>query len=115
MKFIASIILTALLAFVCGLFTSIPWWCFVVSSFVVSLAIHQGPGKSFLSGFLGLFILWISMAFLKDIVNGHILATKVAQILPLGGSYIAVILVTGLVGGLVSGFAAITASFARKG
>lgn len=115
MKMIASIILTALLAFVCGLFTSLPWFSFAVSSFIVAFAIHQKPFKSFLSGFLGVSLLWIVMSFLKDIVNGHILATKVAQILPLGGSYIAVILVTGVVGGLVSGLAALTASFTRKG
>jgi hypothetical protein len=114
MKLITSIILTALLAFVFGIFTSLPWWCFVISSFVVSAAIQQNAGRSFLSGFLGVFLLWIAMAYLKDVVNGHLLAAKVAQILPLGGSYIAVIFVTGIVGGLVSGFAALTASFIRK-
>ncbi|KAF0236994.1 MAG: hypothetical protein Q8K64_00410 [Sediminibacterium sp.] len=115
MKMIASIILTALLAYVCGLFTSIPWFSFALTSFIVAMAIHQKPGKSFLSGFLGVSLLWIVLAYLKDIVNEHILASKVAEILPLGGSYIAVILVTGLVGGLVSGLAAMTASFTRKG
>ena len=115
MKFVAAILLSGLLAFVFGLFTTLPWWCFAISSFVVALAIHQNGWKSFVTGFLGVFLLWISMAFLKDIVNGHILATKVAEILPLGGSYVAVIFVTGIVGGLVSGFAAMTASYTRKG
>jgi len=115
MKFVVSIILTGLLAYVLGLFTTMPWWSFLVSSFVVATAIHQKPGFAFLSGFLGVFILWISLAYLKDVVNGHILSVKVAQILPLGGSYITLILVTGVVGGLVSGFAALTASFLRKG
>jgi len=114
MKFIASIILTALLAYCIGLFTTLPWWCFAISSFVIAIAIHQTPFKSFLSGFIGLFLLWISLAFLKDIVNSHILATKVAQILPLGGSYIAVVFLTGFIGGLVSGLAAVTASYTRK-
>ncbi|MFZ2782814.1 MAG: hypothetical protein WAZ36_00330 [Sediminibacterium sp.] len=114
MKFVVSIILTGLLAYVFGLFTTLPWWSFLVSSFVVATAIRQKPVLAFLSGFLGVFILWISLAYLKDIVNGHILATKVAEILPLGGSYIMLILVTGFVGGLVSGFAALTASFLRK-
>lgn len=114
MKFIVSIILTALLAYVFGLFTTLPWWCFAISSFVIAISIHQTAFKSFLSGFIGLFLLWISLAFLKDIVNDHILATKVAQILPLGGSYIAVMFLTGFIGGLVSGLAALAASFTRK-
>ncbi|TAG12064.1 MAG: hypothetical protein EAZ35_00490 [Sphingobacteriia bacterium] len=114
MKLLASIILTALLAFVFGLFTQLPWWCFVISSFVVALAIQQSPGKSFLSGFAGLWILWVALALLKDTPNQHILSTKVAQILPLGGSSMVLILVTGIVGGLVSGLAALTASFIIK-
>ncbi|MFX7140750.1 hypothetical protein ABTH88_22720, partial [Acinetobacter baumannii] len=43
----------------------------------------------------------------------HLLSTKVASLLPLGGSWIVLLLVTGLVGGLVSGLAALTASFLR--
>lgn len=114
MKIITAIFLTAFLAFVFGLYTTIPWWSFVVSSLVVSMAIHQKPSKAFLSGFLGLFLLWAGMAFLKDLGNEHILSAKVAQILPLGGSYFVLILVTGLVGGLVSGLAALTGSYLRQ-
>lgn len=113
MKTIASIVLTALLAFVFGLFTQLPWWCFAISSFIVALAIQQAPLKSFLSGFASVWILWVALALFKDIANQHILSTKVAQILPLGGSYLVLILVTGFVGGLVSGFAALTASYIR--
>ncbi|WP_439506505.1 hypothetical protein [Sediminibacterium sp.] len=114
MKFIASILLSALLAFVAGLFTQLPWWIFVISSFIVAALLHQSPGKSFLSGFLGLFLLWIVLAFIKDAANEHILSTKVALILPLGGSYMMLILVTGIIGGLISGFAALTGSFVKK-
>ena len=114
MKFIVSILLTALLAFVAGLFTQFPWWIFAISSFVVSAVIPQSPGKSFLSGFLGLFLLWVIMAIIKDAANDHILSTKVSQILPLGGSYIMLILITGIVGGLISGFAALTGAYLKK-
>ena len=114
MKFFSSIILSALLAYGFGLFTILPWWSFAISSFVIALSIHQTPFKSFLSGFLGVFLLWVILATLIDINNEHILSTKVAQILPLGGSYIAVIILTGFIGGLVSGLAALTASYSRK-
>jgi hypothetical protein len=114
MKIIVSVILTAFLAFVLGLYTTLPWWCFVFTSFIVALAIPQRPGYAFLTGFLGVFLLWIVLAAMKDIPNEHILSTKVAQVLPLGGSYIVLMLVTGFVGGLVSGFAALTGSYTRK-
>ncbi|MEI7627362.1 MAG: hypothetical protein WCJ80_03930 [Bacteroidota bacterium] len=114
MKFITAVFLTAFLAFSIGLFTSLPWWSFVITSFLVALGVHQKVGKAFLSGFAGLFLLWSILAIFKDMANDHILAIKVAKILPLGGSYWALILVTGLIGGLVSGLAAISGSTARK-
>ena len=113
MKIISAILLTAFLAFVIGLYTAIPWWSFVFTSFIVAVAIHQRAGRAFLSGFLGVFLLWAIIAFVKDSANDHILAKKVAGVLPLGGSYMVLILVTGIVGGLVSGMAALTASFTR--
>src|SRR4051812_42526856 len=108
MKIITAIVLTAFLAFVVGVYSSLPWWSFAITSLVVAIAIHQRPGKAFLAGFLGLFLLWAIMALLKDAANDHVLATKVAAILPLGGSYLVLILVTGVVGGLVSGMSALT-------
>lgn len=114
MKLISSIVLTAFLAYVLGIYSTLPWWSFVISSFIVALAIHQKPGKAFLTGFLGLFLLWVVLAFMKDAANDHILSQKVAKILPLGGSYIVLILVTGIVGGLVSGLASLSGSYLRK-
>lgn len=114
MKIITSIFLTSFLAFAIGLFTILPWWAFVFTSFVVAMAIHQKPLLAFSSGFIGLFILWTVLAILKDTANEHILSTKVAHLLPLGGSYWLLILITGLIGGLVSGLAAIAGCNFRK-
>lgn len=114
MKFLSAVILTALLAFASGLYGVMPWWSFAITSLIVAMAVHQKPGKAFLSGFIGLFLLWSILAFLKDSANDHLLATKVAQILPLGGSYIVLIIVTGVIGGLVAGLAALTGSYLRQ-
>jgi hypothetical protein len=111
MKFIVSFFLTILLSFAGALF--LPWWIIAVAAFLVAALIHQRPLKSFLAGFLALFILWGAQAFFLDIENEHLLATKVAAILPLGGSYIVLILVTAFDGGLVAGMSALTASFLR--
>jgi len=114
MKFIIAIILTALLSFTIGLFTILPWYSFMVGVAAVAWGIHQKPSKAFLSGFIALFSLWLLLAFLKDNGNNHILATKVAYILPLQGSYVLLLLITALIGGLLGGFAALTGSFLRK-
>lgn len=114
MKFVTAFFLTGFLAYVIGLFTNLPWWSFVFTSFVVAMAVHQKPGKAFLSGFIGIFLLWGLLAILKDNPNEHILSTKVAKLLPLGGSYILLIFLTAFLGGLVSGLAATSGSTFRK-
>lgn len=111
MKFITAIILTALLGFAAPLY--FPWWSFVITSCVVAIAIHQKAWKAFVCGFLGLLLLWVVMAYIIDSSNQHLLSKKIAELLPLNGSYNLLIIITGLIGGLVSGFAALTGSFAR--
>ena len=74
----------------------------------------MGSGKAFLSGFLGIFILWLVLAWWIDIKNQHVLSNKVAEIFPLGGSSFLLILVTALIGGLVGGLAAMSGSYLRR-
>ena len=112
MKFIVAILLTALLAFAGGIWLG--WWIIAVAAFVIALLIHQRAGKAFLSGFLGVFILWGSLACWIDIRNEHVLSKKIAEVLPLGGNSLLLILVTALIGGLVAGFGAISGSYLRS-
>lgn len=111
-KYIVSILLTALLSFVAGLY--LPWWSIAVAAFIVSVFIRQKPAMAFLSGFLGVFLLWEVLAWWIDEMNNSILSQKIAQLLPLGGSSIILIFVTSLVGAVVGGVAALTASYLRK-
>lgn len=112
MKFFISIVLVALLGFAAPLY--LPWWSFAITSFLVLFFLRQSPGKSFVAGFTGLFALWAGNAAWIDIANNHLLSQKVATILPLGSSYILLILITALIGGLVSGFASLTAAYLGK-
>jgi hypothetical protein len=113
MKFIVTTLLIVLLSFLCGLF--LPWWGFAPAVCIVSALIPQRPLPSFLSGFLGLFLLWGLLAWWLDNANRSILSVKIAQILPLGGSAVLLILVTALVGALVGGGAAMTGAYLKKG
>jgi len=60
------------------------------------------------------FLLWEILAWWIDNKNDGILSQKIAQILPLGGSTVFLILITSLIGALVAGLAALTASYLRK-
>jgi len=112
MKFIVSLILTGLLAF--GLGGYLDWWSIAIAAFVVAALIPQRPLLAWLSGFLGLFLLWGGLSFFINEKNGGLFAAKIAGILPLGGNVILLMLVTALVGALVAGFAALSGSYLRK-
>ena len=112
MKFILSIILTCLFAFLGGLW--LPWWSIAVAAFLAALMIFQPPGKAFLGGFIGLFILWGALAWWIDMQNQGVLSRKIAMIFPLSGNPFLLILVTAITGGSVAGFAAATGSFLRS-
>ncbi len=111
MKFLTATTLTAILAFISGLF--LPWWGMAITSLLVAVLVHQKAGKAFLSGLLGVFLLWAGLAWWIDMKNNGILSKKIATILPLGGNTILLIGVTGLIGGLIAGFAAMSGSFLR--
>lgn len=111
MKFIVSILVTAILAFAMGLY--LYWWTIAVAAFVVAALIYQPPGRSFLAGFLGIFLLWGGLSWAIDIANQSVLAPRVATLLPLGGSVGLLVLVTALVGGIGGGLGALTGSLLR--
>jgi len=111
-KFFVTTVLIGLLSFIGGLF--LPWWTIAVAAFVVSALIPQRPLTAFFAGFLALFLLWGGMALGIDLANGSILGTRVAGIFPLHDSSAALIVVTALVGALVSGGGALTAAYLQK-
>jgi hypothetical protein len=109
MKFIIAVLLTVLLGFALPLY--LPWWSFAITSFLVAVIIKQLPGKSFLAGFIAIALLWGIQAATLDANNGHLLSHKVALLLPFNGSGAALLFTTMIIGGLVSGMAALTGSY----
>ncbi|MBU3745332.1 MAG: hypothetical protein FGM61_12455 [Sediminibacterium sp.] len=114
MKFLVATLLTAYLGYAIGVYTQMPWWSFALSSAVVALCIRQTLFSTFVAGFLGMFLLWAVLAFIRDISNDHILSQRVASLLKLGTSSTLLIFISGAVGGLVSGFAAVTGYQLRR-
>ena len=112
LKYLLSIIVTALLAFVFGIY--MPWWGIAIAAFLVSAAIPQKPSFSFLSGFLGVFLLWEVLAWWIDNKNNGILSQKVASLFKLGNSSVLLIVITSIIGALVAGFAAVAGSYLRR-
>lgn len=112
MKTIVSIILTGFLAFALSIY--FPWWIVALAAFTVALAIPQKPWLALLSGFLGIFLLWVILAWWISSSNEDLLANKISLLLLKKESAGLLILISGLIGGLVGGAAALTGSLARK-
>jgi hypothetical protein len=113
MKFIISILLAALLTYAIGIYGNLPWWSFVITNLLIAVAIPQKPFLAFASGAIGVGMLWAGLAMGIDLANNHILSTKVANILPLKGSYNGLIILTAFLGAILGGLASLTGSFVR--
>ena len=112
MKFIISLILIVLLSFAACLY--LPWWSIAVAAFIVAALIPQKPGKAFITAFLALFLLWGGLSFWISYSNDHVLAQKISLLfLKINNPYL-LILITGLIGALVAGFAALAGTYLRK-
>lgn len=112
MKLIVSIVLTALLSVAACLY--LPWWIIAVVAFLVAAFIPQKPVKSFLSGFVALFLLWGALAWFLSSNNNHVLAHKLSVVILQKNSAVLLVAATALIGGLVAGFAALAGSYVRK-
>jgi hypothetical protein len=111
MKPAITTFLTILLSFCACLY--LPWWSIAIVAFVVSVLIPQRPMVSFFSGFIALFLLWGILSFWISFNNDHILAHRVSLLILKVDSPLLLILISALIGALVAGFAALSASFIR--
>lgn len=93
-----------------------PWWSMVIVALLMGFVFADKGGLAFLAGFLAVFLLWSGYAFMLSSANNHLLADKMAVLLkPLTqGNRVMLFVVSGLLGGLVAGFAALTGTYAAK-
>ena len=111
MKFFVALLLTAVLAFLAGIW--LPWWSLALAACVAGCLIPQTALRSFLSAFIALFLLWAGLAFWIDYSNDSVLSVRVAGLLPGPDTGLFMVLLTGLVAGIVAGLAALTGHYIR--
>jgi|AntRauTorcE11897_2_1112592.scaffolds.fasta_scaffold00048_39 hypothetical protein len=91
----------------------LPWWSIVIPGLVFGYYFNEKALTSFGLGFLALFSLWGGQALYIHIANEGILSTRIAEMLQIG-SPLLVVLITGFLGGLVSGLATLTGSLIKE-
>ena len=86
-----------------------PWWSIVIVAAIVGIIINEHAGKSFMFGFVGVFLLWGIAAYQIDAGNESILSTRVGEIFDAN-----MIIVTALLGGLLGGMGALTGTLGQR-
>jgi hypothetical protein len=111
MKSFPRFILIVILSYLGGLF--FPWWTVAIAAFLVAVAIPLPPFRSFLNGFIAVFLLWLTLAFLADVRNDHILANRMSELILKVKSPILIGAVSAFIGGLVAGLGSLSGSYLR--
>jgi uncharacterized membrane protein (DUF106 family) len=104
-KNVYNFLATIILAFVLSQF--LPWWSVMLAALITSVFISLKRSAVFFVPFIGVFIFWIVYAYWLSGSNDFVLANKIAVLLPLQGNPYLLILITGLIGGLAAGIAAV--------
>lgn len=101
-----------ILSFAASLF--MPWWIIAVAAFLIAFAIPQKPLLAFVCGFAALFILWVGVSFYISSANNDLLVHKMSVLFIKADNPILLFLLTGLIGGLVAGFASLSGRYLRQ-
>lgn len=100
-NFITTIIIALILS------QFLPWWSVMVAGFVSALFFSLKKSAVFFVPFLAILMFWSIYAFIISSNNDFILAKKIAVLFSLGDNPYILILITGIVGGLAAGVAAL--------
>jgi hypothetical protein len=83
-----------------------PWYTIAIIALVISAIFNESAGTAFLSGFIGVFLLWLFTAITKTWGNEGILVERMSALIGVSG--ILLYLITALMGGIIGGFGSIT-------
>lgn len=103
------ILIGALTYFLCLI---LPWWVIVPIGVVSGAVAPSGAFNSFVSGFLGVGLVWMGYAWKLNVENDSSFSKIILEIIPLGDSLVLVIVI-GLISGLSGGLATMTGALIR--
>lgn len=90
----------------------LPWWTMVLWAVLAGVVSGYGVAAAFVSGFAAGSLIWYGVAMMHHLSNGGQFAGKIGQVFA-GLQVWQLLLVTGLLGGLLAGFGAMTGSAFR--
>lgn len=83
------------------------WWSAMLAGFISAYTVPLKGFKVFLVPFLAISLFWMVYAYVLSSSNDFILAKQIGVLLNIGDNPYLVIIITGLIGGIATGFSAI--------
>lgn len=116
-----SLLIVIVVYMLYAFFPKLPWWSIVFVCAIVAFGMNTKV-PSFATGFSGIAILWGYLAYQKSSLNMDVLATKVGQMFSVGEflqnmgglTALQMVYITGFIGGIIGGMAAMTGALGRK-
>lgn len=108
-------LLIAIISMILQLF--LPWWIIAPVAFGLAAWKSSSAKNAFFLAFIAIFILWAITALIHTLPNENILANRVAGMLTLPNSsmsWILVLIISGVIGGLAAGFSALAGYFTQS-
>lgn len=111
MIFLFRLLLIAVFTYITALFS--PWWSAMMCAAMIAFTLPGNNFNAFLSGFMGVGLIWMVMAWKVDIETGSIMSLKMIEMFPIDDTNMLIIVVA-LVGGLSGGLGAFTGNSLRQ-
>jgi len=87
----------------------LPWWSVVLPGLFFGYRMHETPIRAFGIGFLAVFLAWGVHSLYIHIASAGVLSARIAELFGLMQDWI-LIVITAVIGGILSGFATLTSS-----
>ena len=102
---IKTILLTVVILLLTRIIGSLPWWSFVVpvTIFGVVITIKKWEVSGFAAGFAAGFLTWLGANLFFDLSSNGIVLTRIGLLISV--PKIVVLLISGMIGGLLTGLA----------
>lgn len=90
-----------------------PWWSIAIVAFYVGFWVYESPAKSFAYAMAAVTLLWLTYAMIQNSMNTGVISGSISNMLDGKLSVAQLTIFTGIIGGLVGGFSAMTGTMLR--
>lgn len=111
MLFIFRLILISVFTYLLGMIA--PWWSAILTAAVIAFLMPGNNFNVFLSGFMGVGLIWMVMAWKLDVETSSIMSEKMIALFPMDEVNM-LIIATAIVGGLAGALGAFSGNSFRQ-